>query len=193
MGIHLSPLKPLENGKIYLHVGCGSDYIQGYINIDKNLDVKADLYLNMIDLKKEFKPNSIGGIVGYHCIAYLLWWQMADFIMDCYTILEPGGWVFFQQPDLLKCCKRLVQLSVGDKVTPNIDYIEALRGIYGFDLTQIEKRENFQTYMFGWSAFHLMYELACGGFTNVGYIDVERTYKECWRDTAVFGDKQKEE
>ena len=44
-----------------LHLGCGLDYKDGYINIDFNKNVKADMYLDLTK-KFPFRDNTIDEI-----------------------------------------------------------------------------------------------------------------------------------
>ena len=57
-----------------------------------------------------------------------------------------------------------------------------------FDLGQIERKETFYTYTFGWSSWHLSEELNKIGFKSVVVSDGDlHNYK--WRDSRVEATK----
>ena len=60
-------------------------------------------------------------------------------------------------------------------------YIEAVRAIYAFDLTQVRTRATYQPYAFGWSYWHLKRELEIAGFSTVFSAD-ETHGRRIWRD-----------
>jgi len=53
-----------------LHLGCGNDYKEGYINCDWTDKVKVD---KIIDLEKPlpFKDNSVNEIIAYHVLEHI--------------------------------------------------------------------------------------------------------------------------
>jgi hypothetical protein len=50
-------------------------------------------------------------------------------------------------PDVAKCAKQM--LETNDMVP---EHLEAIRGIYAFDMSEIKHRKEYQGYKFGWSA-----------------------------------------
>ena len=170
--------KPLK-----LHLGCGSVYLEGYVNIDVSSNSVADVICDIQDIYKLYSKNSVSEIVSIHTISYLRLWEAIDFFKDCYNLLHEGGRLVLEFPDIDKCSGHLIK-SRNDYT----NYIEAVRGIYAFDLGQIQKRERFITYRFGWSAWHIEQELKNIGFKNVDCSD-GLLHNHKWRDSRVEAKK----
>jgi hypothetical protein len=57
-----------------LHLGCGHDYMDGYINLDSSRDVRADVYFNLEACKKKRLPfidNTFDEIQANHLIEHI--------------------------------------------------------------------------------------------------------------------------
>jgi hypothetical protein len=109
-----------------LHVGCGSDIRVGYINIDE-FNPKADLQRPIQELS--YPDNSVERIEGYMVLEHLTPAEARAFLRNAYHMLEPGGILVLEVPDLEKIC-RLILLFANDPA-----YLEkgafGLRGIFG--------------------------------------------------------------
>jgi len=166
-----------------LHLGCGKIYLKDYINIDKSYDSVADVVSDFRNINRLFLSNSVTEILLVHSISYLRLWEGLDFFKVSFELLKQGGCLILEFPDIEKCATSLVK-SKNDY--PN--YIEAVRGIYAFDLNQIQKKESFHTYAFGWSAWHIKEELTKIGFKHVVCTDgILHDYR--WRDTRIVATK----
>ncbi|HLD83390.1 MAG TPA: hypothetical protein VI979_00890 [archaeon] len=53
-----------------LNFGCGRDYKNGWINIDNNIDFKADKYVDVFKFPLPFKDGSVGEIYASHVIEH---------------------------------------------------------------------------------------------------------------------------
>lgn len=78
---------------IKLHLGCGNINIQGYINIDSNLNASgADVFWDITQLDKlNIKPNSIYKIYACHVIEYFDREEIFDILKMWYSLLKPSG------------------------------------------------------------------------------------------------------
>jgi len=94
----LSRLKN-EDKSIKLHVGCGGNYKEGWINIDNRSRAKKDIRL---DLQRviPFPDNSIDFIYNEHFIEHLSYDYGFYFLKESYRILKPGGVIRTAFPDL---------------------------------------------------------------------------------------------
>jgi len=94
----LSKLKN-EDKSIKLHVGCGRNYKDGWINIDNRSRAKKDisLYLRRVI---PFPDNSIDFIYNEHFIEHLSYDYGFCFLKESYRILKPGGVIRTAFPDL---------------------------------------------------------------------------------------------
>lgn len=167
-----------------LHLGCGSVYLKDYINIDVSSDSVADIVSDFRDIYKLYHENSVSEILMVHSISYLRLWEGIDFFKDSFQLLKYGGSLILEFPDIEKCATQIIKSKNNYP-----DYIEAVRGIYAFDMGQIQRKESFYTYSFGWSAWHIEQELKNIGFSEVK-IENPKTH-ECriWRDTRVVASK----
>lgn len=172
------------DGRVRLHLGCGTDYWTGYINIDSSPQADCDLRLDFTRIAEVFGDGSVSEVSMMHSLSYLRLWEARDFLVDTYQLLEPGGRLVVELPDLLKCARRALE-SAG-----NLDeYLEAVRGLYAFDIGQIERRERFTPYAFGWSAEHLRVELERVGFSSVSILEPQTHGRRVWRDVRVEATK----
>ena len=86
-----------DNKDLKLHIGCGLNIKEGFINID--LYEKADLNL---DLREEmpFSKNSCPLIYSEHFLEHLDYPDQAVFFLkECYRVLSPGGIFSIGVPD----------------------------------------------------------------------------------------------
>lgn len=74
---------------ISLNLGCGRDYKQGYLNIDKNKQVKPDLVLDLNQGLKKIKSNSCKEVLSYHNLEHLDNWELL--LREIHRVLIPDG------------------------------------------------------------------------------------------------------
>ena len=174
----------IENFEILkLHLGCGSDYKHGWVNIDINTSVRADIYTNFGNIKNFFNENTVQIISMSHSISYMNLWEARSFFADAHNLLLNDGKLEIEFPDIIKCSKIIISESDIDA------YLEGVRGVFAFDLGQINNKERYTPYSFGWSGWHLKEELLKIGFKDVIISDPETHGKRMWRDTRVVAIK----
>lgn len=109
-----------------LHIGCGEDIREGYINID-DFSPKADLKMPIQELS--YPDGTVERIEGYMVFEHLCLADARCFLQNAYRMLEPGGMLVLEMPDLEKVC-RLILVFASDP-----EYLEkgafGLRGIFG--------------------------------------------------------------
>lgn len=78
-----------EEIPLALNIGCGDNYLSGWINIDidskkadKNIDLRGPL---------PYQDNSISYIYNEHFIEHLTSNEAISFLKECYRVLKPGG------------------------------------------------------------------------------------------------------
>ncbi len=89
-----------------LHLGCGDNYIAGWVNID--IAGKVDL---LADLRNPlpFMGQSISFIFSEHFIEHLTYDEGLNFLAECYRVLKPEGVVRISTPSLdylIECYER---------------------------------------------------------------------------------------
>jgi predicted SAM-dependent methyltransferase len=81
-----------------LHLGCGSKYLEGWVNIDrrgKHLDQRLDLRKPL-----PYKKCTVDFIFNEHFLEHLTRLQAFDFLKECHRILQVGGILRVTTPDL---------------------------------------------------------------------------------------------
>lgn len=169
-----------KDGKVRLHLGCGGDYWPGYVNVDLSPNGACDLQMDFTRIGEIYPSNSVTQVALIHSLSYLRLWQARDLFADLYRILEPEGVVVIELPDLGKCARKALECR-----TSKAEYLEAVRGLYAFDMEQIERKEMFTPYAFGWSSWHLEQELSEAGFCHITITDPKTHGQRVWRDTRI--------
>lgn len=163
-----------------IHLGCGSQHWDGWVNIDVSSNSAADIVLDFREIKNIFEIQTVEEIVMIHSVGYLRLWEARNLFHDIFSLLKIGGKYTMEFPDIVKCSTYLL------KNENNIaEYLEGVRGIYAFDMNQIKNKEKFGTYLFGWSAWHIQKELHEAGFTSVKIKNPETHGQLFWRDTRI--------
>ena len=118
-----------REGDIKLNVGCGTDYKDGWINIDNNSDANIEkLDLNW-DLRYPlpFPENSVDYIFNEHFIEHLTVEEGQAAIKDLMRVLKPGGVMRIATPDLEDNVYKYLNVAIEeDQVikTFNLDFIK---------------------------------------------------------------------
>lgn len=95
-----------------LHLGCGNNYIDGYINIDfpkENhtlVEPIADFYCDV--LKLTYEPNSISEIRSHHMFEHFPRAVALAQLIKWHSWLEIGGALIIETPDIIGCAKLLL-------------------------------------------------------------------------------------
>jgi len=135
---------------VKLHLGCGSDYLDEYINVDKfdyekgdtsrrgsKYDVKADIF------KLPFKNTSVELILIVHVLEHFYRWDTIDVLKEFYRVLQPSGKLIVEMPDLDRCIEWYVNAKYdrhGGKVlnTPLGKLNKGLIQIFGNQWSRLE-------------------------------------------------------
>ena len=116
MLVQLEALKklPETNPGVYLHMGCGPQILDGFVNIDGYYEhpkiMKAD-----IGEKLPFEPNSIQGVYSSHSLEHLPIRKAYKALHLWVEMLAPGGKLFLALPDLHEICRIMIDPSVPDE------------------------------------------------------------------------------
>ncbi len=110
--------------KVCLHLGCGQQLIDGYINIDLH-NKKADKNLDVCDLK-EFADESVDLIENHHLIEHLSFEEAKKAFREWKRILKPNGWLIVTTPHLERVMELWKRLNEQEK------WNYGIKMIYGF-------------------------------------------------------------
>lgn len=175
---------PEFDDKVRLHLGCGDDYWPGYVNVDTNQAADSDKCMDFLQIAHEYAAGSVSEVVMIHSLSYLRLWEARDLFKDIFRLMETGGRLIIELPDLAKCAQKVLEAEWDLE-----SYVEAVRGIYAFGLNQIAHRDMYTPYSFGWSGWHLKYELEKVGFRQITICDPQTHGPKIWRDTRIEAEK----
>ncbi len=91
-----------------LNLGCGSNKIEGFINIDIEPSTKPDLVCNFITDKLPYKDNSIDEVVLYHTIEHISKRYHNKILLEIWRVLNPKGLFYLSYPEFTKCYKNWI-------------------------------------------------------------------------------------
>lgn len=98
---HESKYHPLPEGRRRVHIGCGENRLEGWVNVDISEDSGADLLHNVADGSFPFEDGSIDVIHSEDFIEHIPLDSGGHFLRECYRVLKPGGYMRLLTPDLL--------------------------------------------------------------------------------------------
>lgn len=106
---------------VKLHVGCGTLYKNGWINIDNNSDNNIQKLDINHDLSKglPFDDNSVDYIYNEHFIEHLSREDGLTFMKECFRVLKINGVIRIACPDLEQIIKSYI-----DNTWKNADWIK---------------------------------------------------------------------
>jgi len=144
-----------------LNLGCGTDYIDGWINIDTRTDVKADIHCSIQEIEKHVEPETADQIQATNILEHISWKEIDKVLKGLYNLLRINGKLFIRGPDINRAAEKFI--------TKKIDEQEFIKVVYG-DQDYLEN-----THKSGWSEEGLKEKLKDAGFK-----DIEVT----WRDES---------
>jgi glycosyltransferase involved in cell wall biosynthesis len=102
--------------KLKLHLACGHDYDDSYINVDLYApeDARTDL---RFDVKKlPYPDNSVDEIKAFHIIEHFDFMEIQSVLKEWHRVLKPGGRLWLETPDFLESCRAFVDGDEGFRV-----------------------------------------------------------------------------
>ncbi len=100
----------------HLHLGCGTKYLPGFVNLDANLFNKVDLWLDVRN-GLPFASNTVDSIYSTHMLEHFYSDELQLLLRDCQRVLKPGGGIRLIVPNLASAIS-----AYGQK---NINWFEA--------------------------------------------------------------------
>jgi hypothetical protein len=101
-----------EGQPLRLHLGCGEQHFDGYVNIDyppsehNVMQIKADIYANIMELN--FPPESIDEIRLHHVFEHFNRVTALAMLIKWHKWLKIGGKLHIETPDLIGSAKTLL-------------------------------------------------------------------------------------
>jgi predicted SAM-dependent methyltransferase len=84
---------------VHLHLGCGSKYLPGFLNIDANPFAKIDLWLDARN-GLPFPSNSADSIYSTHIFEHFYDDELRGLLKKCLRVLKPGAGTRLIVPNL---------------------------------------------------------------------------------------------
>lgn len=95
--------------KLKLHLACGHDYLNDFINIDL-YPVEGVVTDAQFDVAKlPYDDNTVDEIRAFHIIEHFDFYEGQNVMKEWYRVLKPGGRLWLETPDFLETCKAFVK------------------------------------------------------------------------------------
>lgn len=91
---------------LMLNIGCGSNKIEGYVNIDTEESCKPDLLHDILEKPLPYENGSVDRIVFFHCIEHVRKCYHRALLEDFYRVLREDGQIFISYPNFWECAQR---------------------------------------------------------------------------------------
>ena len=137
-----------------LNLGAGVKRIEGFLNVDLDVDTHPDIVGSISDLSA-VESGTVEEIVAYHVIEHIFRWDVHDTLTEWRRVLIPGGKVAIECPDLDKCIHNY--LTYPDR--PEL----STRGIFGDD----RLRDPLHMHHWCFTIPELINELRRAGFVKI--------------------------
>jgi SAM-dependent methyltransferase len=91
--------RPTDGKPLHLHLGCGTNYLPGFLNIDANPMQKIDLWLD-VRCGLPFASSSVDSIYSTHMIEHFYPDELEHLFRECGRVLKPEGGIRLVVPSL---------------------------------------------------------------------------------------------
>ncbi len=113
------PLVRQSSPQVKLHLGCGANYLDGYVNIDLPqegqtvMNAKADIYQDIRTLS--YFDNSVDEIRNHHLLEHFTRQESLKILLQWRRWLKSGGLLFIETPDFETAAKKFSRAGIGQK------------------------------------------------------------------------------
>jgi predicted SAM-dependent methyltransferase len=147
------------DGKIKLHLGCGKNHFEGYINIDLRETSATDLECDITCLP--FDDNTAELIETYHVIEHLPRYDLPRALKEWFRVLKKDGKLVIECPDFDR--------TVMEYLEGNVDRIDNIFGLQRFPG---------DAHLFGYNFMRLKKNLVECGFRNIQQCEPRDYHKD---------------
>lgn len=81
-----------------LNIGCGYNYLPGWVNLDSDPACRPDVQAQAYDLP--FADGGAGEAMALHVVEHLGFFKVKYFLSECWRVLVPGGGLALELPDI---------------------------------------------------------------------------------------------
>jgi len=89
---------PSDSTLLKLHLGCGNNFKDGYVNIDKYVNRDDVHQFDILELP--FTENSVSEILAEHLVEHLSFHEEKLFFYEVKRVLTDGGFIKIEVPDM---------------------------------------------------------------------------------------------
>jgi predicted SAM-dependent methyltransferase len=114
-----------------LNLGCGHDYLEGYLNVDISVDSLADAVMEAHNL--QVGSAAVETIVAAQLIEHLGFFKGKYFLAECFRVLRPEGTLRLETPHLERSFEIFL---AGDRAARE----SALTWLYGAETAHMQHR-----------------------------------------------------
>ena len=160
-----------------LHLGCGRNYLDGWINTD--IDSKRYKLDQRLDITENFpfENNTISYIFSEHVIEHISYKDGKFMLEECYRIMKPNGKIRISTPDL----KFLIEFYTKDKSQLQKDYVNLSisHSAYDIDIYLCTDAFIINNFVRAWGHLFIYDEETLTNlFTEIGFKNIN-SYKIC--------------
>jgi predicted SAM-dependent methyltransferase len=98
---------------VKLNLGCGSNKINGCVNIDAEANTSPDLLLNFCTHSLPYHNHTVDVIYLFHTIEHIPEKHHPFLISECWRVLKPGGLFYVSYPEFTKCAQNYIDNKRG--------------------------------------------------------------------------------
>ncbi len=176
--------------EVNLHLGCGGQYLDGWINVD-NFDYERNdssrigsRYDLKMDIRKlDVDNDSVDKILLVHVVEHFVRWETIKLLRTFFCKLKRGGKLIMEHPDLDGCIawyltrKKSMQTPLGDL---NMGFTQ----FYGNQWDELD----YETHRYVWTKGEMKQVLEEIGF-EILFLDNNAVFHEPGRDMRVVAQK----
>jgi prepilin-type processing-associated H-X9-DG protein len=96
---------------LHLHLGCGTKYLPGFVNIDGNLFNRLDMWLDVRN-GLPFPSHNVDSIYSTHMFEHFYPDELQGLLGECLRVLKPGGGVRLIVPNLASAISAYSQQQI---------------------------------------------------------------------------------
>lgn len=142
---------------VRINIGCGINRVDGYINVDVQ-EAKGGVVPDIFaDARNVPLPDACADeVMAIHVFEHFALWECGDVLAEWRRLLKMKGLLVLELPDIIKCCRNVVEGIEGDKHPDQL----GLWGIYG----DAQTPDPYMLHRWGWSPKSLRHFLHQHGF-----------------------------
>ena len=152
-----------------LHIGCGQNILNGWLNSDYLPRSKRILRLDATK-KFPFENDEFDNIFSEHMIEHLSYQDGGQMLSECFRVLRPKGKVRISTPDM----SFLIALYGSDKSELQVEFMRHSAGIYEKQIPHCEDTFVINNFMRAWGHTFIYDEKTLRHLMDeVGFVDIE--------------------